>query len=119
SRAQAGDVVRTLVSGAWRMLVTAWRIDRRKTVSSLALVVAGAAATPLLAAAMKRLTDAVVAGETATAAWAGAVVAVLAVVALTAGHFAHVFYFELSELAELDFDRQLVALSNGSHGMEH
>lgn len=101
------------------MLATAWRIDPRKTAYSLALVVAGAVAAPLLAAAMKWLTDAVVAGQVTTAAWAGVVVAALAVVTLTAGHFAHIFYFELSELAELDFDRQLVALSNGSHGIEH
>jgi ATP-binding cassette subfamily B protein len=101
------------------MLATAWRVDRRKTVISLVLMVAGAAATPLLAAALGRMTDEIVGGHATGAAVAGAAVAGLAIAALTFSHFAHISYFELSEMAELDFDEQLVMLSNGSPGIEH
>jgi ATP-binding cassette, subfamily B, bacterial len=49
---------------------------------------------------------------------AGLVVAVLVVGALTFEHFAHVAYFELAELNVLHYDRQLMALANGSAGLE-
>jgi ATP-binding cassette subfamily B protein len=101
------------------MFATAWRIDRRKTVLSVVLILAGAGAAPFLAAALRWMTNAAFGGAAQDAALAGAVVAMLAVVALSFGHFAHIAYFELSELAELDFDQRLVALSNGGPGIEH
>ncbi len=107
------------LSGSWNMLVTAWRVNRRKTLVSLVLMLAGAAATPLLAAALGRMTDEIVAGHATGAALAGVAVAGLAIAALTFAHFAHIAYFELSEMAELDFDEQLIMLSNGSPGIEH
>ncbi|WP_214104005.1 ABC transporter ATP-binding protein [Acrocarpospora catenulata] len=111
--------MKDLVAGCWKMISTAWRMDRRKTALSVVLMVAGAAAAPALAAGLAWMTNAIVAGDAATATLAGLVVAVLAVMVLTFGHFAHLAYFELSELAELDFDEQLIALSNGSAGIEH
>ena len=111
--------MRDTLAGSWKMLATAWRVDRRKTVMSLVLMVAGAAATPLLAAALGRMTDEIIAGHATGAALAGVAVAGLAIAALTFSHFAHISYFELSEMAELDFDEQLVMLSNGSPGIEH
>ncbi|MGP3933906.1 ATP-binding cassette domain-containing protein [Nonomuraea sp. KM88] len=104
--------VRHLVCGAWRA-------DRGKTATAFALVLAGAAAAPLLAACLGRMTDDVLAGRSGAAALAGAGVAVLAIVSLTFGHFAHIAYFELSELAEIDFDLRLAALSNGTPGTAH
>jgi ATP-binding cassette subfamily B protein len=104
---------------AGRMIATAWRMDRRKTALSMLLMVAGAAAAPLLAAALARMTNEIVAGTWQRAAWAGVAVAVLAIVSLTFAHFAHIAYFELSELSELDFDEQIIAVSNGSPGIEH
>jgi len=101
------------------MLATAWRMDRLKTVVSVALMVAGAAAAPILAAALGWMTDQFIGHHTATAALAGVCVAALAIAALTFSHFAHIAYFELSELAEVDFDDQLIGLSNGSWGIEH
>jgi ATP-binding cassette subfamily B protein len=101
------------------MLAAAWRMDRRKTLLALTLIVAGAAAAPLLAAAMAWMTAAVVAGRAASAALAGVAVAALAIMTLTFSHFAHIAYFDLSELAELDFSERLLELSNGSPGIEH
>jgi ATP-binding cassette subfamily B protein len=111
--------MREVLAGSWTLIVTTWRIDRRKTAISVALMVAGAVAAPLVALAFGRMTDYVVGGNLTGAAFAGVTVAVLALAAFTFAHFAHLSYFELSELAELDFDEQLIALSNGSPGIEH
>jgi ATP-binding cassette, subfamily B, bacterial len=111
--------MKTLLAGASRMLVTTWRIDRVKTAVAAIMMMAGAIAAPLVAEALRWMTNAVIARDARQAAMAGIVVAALSIVALTFAHFAHIAYFELSELAELDFDRQLIALSNGSPGIEH
>ena len=111
--------MRNPLSGSGNLLTTAWRIDRRRTVVGLVLMVAGAAAAPLLAAVLGRMTDAMVAGNAARATVDGVIVAVLAVVGLTFAHFGHIAYFEVAELAHLDFDEQLIDLSNGSAGLEH
>ena len=111
--------MRQTLAGAWRLLAIAWRVDRRKTVFAIVLMMAGASAAPLLAASLGLMTDAVVAGRSDAAAWYGVVVAALAIATLSFGNFAHVAYFELAELAELDFVEQLMTLSNGSVGIEH
>ncbi|QFZ18880.1 ATP-binding cassette domain-containing protein [Saccharothrix syringae] len=111
--------MRVLLTGAWTMIATAWRLNPRKTALAVALMTAGAVAAPLLAAALGWMTREVVAGATGRAVLAGVTVAVLAVTALTLSHFAHLAYYELSELAELDFDERVVEVSNGSPGIEH
>lgn len=111
--------MKDVLSGSWKMLATAWRVDWRKMLAAIVLMVAGAAAAPLLAAALGQMTDEIVAGHATGAALAGMAVAGLAIATLTFAHFAHIAYFELSEMAELDFDEQLVMLSNGSPGIEH
>jgi ATP-binding cassette, subfamily B, bacterial len=111
--------VKDVLTGSWKMLTTAWHVDWRKTLVSLVLMVSGSVAAPLLAAALGRMTDEVVKGNATGAAVAGVAVAALAIAALTFSHFAHLAYFELSEMAELDFDEQLIMLSNGSPGVEH
>ncbi|RIV40342.1 ABC transporter ATP-binding protein [Micromonospora radicis] len=105
--------------GCRQLLATAWRMDRIRTIGSIVLMVCGALAAPLLAVGLGAMTDAVVAGDWRAGAWYGVLVAVLAIVTLTFSHFAHVLYFELSELAEIDFDRKLIELSNGAVGIAH
>jgi ATP-binding cassette, subfamily B, bacterial len=105
--------------GSWKLAKTAWRMDRRKSVVSLVLMVAGAVAGPLVALALGVMTDNVVSGQAGDALLAGVAVAALAIIMLTFSHFAHLAYFELSELTELDFELQLITLSNGSRGIEH
>ncbi|GAA1304282.1 ATP-binding cassette domain-containing protein [Saccharothrix xinjiangensis] len=111
--------MKVLLSGAWTMIATAWRLNPRKTALAVVLVTAGAVAAPLLAAALGWMTREVVAGAAAPAVLAGAGVAVLAVLALVLSHFAHLAYYELAELAELDFDERVIEVSNGSAGIEH
>ncbi|MGH3749305.1 MAG: ATP-binding cassette domain-containing protein, partial [Micromonosporaceae bacterium] len=108
-----------VIVGSWRMIVTAWRLDRRKTVFAVVLMLAGAVAGPMLAVVLGWMANAVVAGDWRAAAAAGVVAAFLAIMALTFSHFAHLAHFELSELTEVDFDQQLLTLSNGSAGIAH
>nr|WTA70850.1 ABC transporter ATP-binding protein/permease [Micromonospora sp. NBC_00855] len=108
-----------VLAGCRQLLTTAWRMDHARTIASIVLMVCGALAAPLLAVGLGAMTDAVVAGRWREGAFNGVLVAVLAIVTLTFSHFAHVLYFELSELAEIDFDRQLIGLSNGSVGIAH
>src|SRR3954454_23586160 len=65
------------------------------------------------------MTDAVASGRAGDGAWCGGVVAALAIMSLTFGNFAHVAFFELAEIAELDVVEQIMMLSNGSAGIEH
>jgi len=61
----------------------------------------------------------VIGGDGRGAAVAAVGVAVAVIASLTAGHFAPIFYFELAEATTLEFERELIELSNGSAGLEH
>ncbi len=107
-----------LRSSAWLMRMS-WRQHRAKTAASLILVMLGAVSAPLLALALKWLTDSAVAGDSASAVWAGIAVAACMIGLLTLGHFAHIAYFELSEINTLATEQRLIDLANGSAGIEH
>jgi ATP-binding cassette subfamily B protein len=111
--------VKETLTGSWRVLGIAWKVDWRKTLTAVVLMMAGAVAAPLLAAFLGLMTNAVVDGRSGDAGGYGVAVAVLSIVTLSFGNFAHVAYFELAELAELDFVEDLMRLSNGSEGIEH
>ncbi|MEE4545019.1 ABC transporter ATP-binding protein [Streptomyces sp. V4-01] len=111
--------MRQTATGSWRLLRIAWGVNRTKCVTALFLMVSAAVAGPALAACLGAMTNALVAGHGAAAAWYGGVVALLAVVAMSFGNFAHVVYFEMAELAEMEFVERLMALSNGSESIEH
>lgn len=88
------------------LAVTAWRDDRRR-------LLIGALATPVVALAVRELTDAVVARDTLTAVVAALVTAVALVAQLMMGHVAHPYYFEASEVVETGLQRRLLRLVNG------
>lgn len=96
-----------------------WRQDPRRAWISLTLMLLQAAALPLAAPALAALTDAAAAGDAAGATTAAIAVTVAVIASLTAGHFAHIYYFELAEATTLELDRQLIELANGSPGLEH
>lgn len=102
-----------------QLIVTCWRRDRSRTVLAVALMLAGAATTPLVALTLRWLTDAAVSGRSPSAALAGGTLAALAIAGLTSAHFAHIAYFELSELNLLDLDERMIMLANGSADLEH
>jgi ATP-binding cassette subfamily B protein len=107
------------IRNAFRLLELSWRQDRLKTFVALILVLGNAVSAPLLALALKWLTDAALAGDTETATVAGVAVAAFSIGLLTLGHFAHIAYFELSEINELNMELRLIGLANGAVGIEH
>lgn len=111
--------MRQTLSGSWALLRLAYRIDPGRLLLALVLMLLQALALPLSAPALAALTDAAVAGDAAAASTAAVVVAVLVIASLTAGHFAHIYYFELGDLAVMRLERELVELSNASPGLEH
>jgi len=108
----------TLRSAAW-LLRLSWRQNRAKTAVALILVLSNAVAAPLMALSMKWLTNAAVAGDAVGAGYAGFAVAACVIGVLTLGHFAHIAYFELSEINTLTAELRLIDLANGSAGIEH
>lgn len=111
--------MRETLAGSWALMRLAARIDAGKLAISLVLMVLQSVAMPLAAPAMAALTDAAVAGDERRATGSAVVVTVLVVAALTAGHFAHIFYFELGDRAVMELERELIALSHDSPGIEH
>ena len=111
--------MKSVVAGVLTMVRLAWRQDRARLIVAAVLMLLQAVALPLSAPALGALTNAAIAGDLATASLAATIAAVLILSALTAGHFAHIYYFELGENAELAIQRRLIALSNGSVGLEH
>ncbi|WP_456825716.1 ABC transporter ATP-binding protein [Cellulomonas sp. P5_E12] len=107
------------VRGSWALLRLAGRISPGKLALSAVLMVLQSVAMPLAAPALAALTDAAIAGDARRASIAAVLVAVLVVAALTAGHFAHIFYFELGDLAVIQLERDLIGLSHDSPGIEH
>lgn len=110
---------RGLLGAAWCLWQTSLRQDRRKAITALVLVVAGTVAWPLAAIMIRVLFDAATAGQPVAAGLAGTAVAVSLIAGLTLGHFAHIAYFELSELDVLHFHEHVMEVTNGSSGMAH
>jgi ATP-binding cassette subfamily B protein len=108
----------TLRSSAWLLRIS-WQQNRAKTIAALVLVLGSAISAPFLALSLKWLTNAAVAGDAGTATAAGIAVAACVIGVLTLGHFAHIAYYELSEINTLSAELRLIALANGSAGIEH
>jgi ATP-binding cassette subfamily B protein len=108
----------TLASAAWLMRMS-WQQNRFKTAAAIVLVLGNALSAPLMALALKWLTNAAVSGDTGTAEIAGFAVAASTIGVLTLGHFAHIAYFELSEINTLAMEKRLIELANGTAGIAH
>lgn len=108
-----------LLRGIGALVAASWRESPGRMLVAGALMLVQAVAIPLAASALSALTDRAIAGESVGAVVAAVIGAVLLIAALTAGHFAHIFHFELGEYAELALQRRLVLLSNGSPGLAH
>jgi len=105
--------------GSWELMRLAYRLDRRRLLVALGLMLLQSSALPLAAPALAALTDAAIDHDSGGASVAAVVVAVMVIASLTAGHFAHIFYFELGDLAIMRLERELIDVSNASPGIEH
>jgi ATP-binding cassette subfamily B protein len=108
-----------VVRGGWELLLIAWQESRYRLVLAVVLMIAQASAMPLAAPALAALADSALAGDVRGASVAAVLVVVAVVAALTAGHFAHIFYFELGDRAVPRLERELIEMTNGSAGLEH
>jgi ATP-binding cassette subfamily B protein len=107
-----------VLTSSLRLLVMSWRQSRAKMAVAVILMLAQAAVAPMTALGLKWLVNEAVAGRPVQAAIAGIVVGVFVVGGLTFGHFAHIAYFEISDLNVLTLNHELIALANGSAGLE-
>ncbi|MDU0289781.1 ABC transporter ATP-binding protein [Actinosynnema sp. NPDC051121] len=108
-----------VVRGGWELFLIAWQESRYRLVLAVVLMIAQASAMPLAAPALAALTDSALAGDVRGATVAAVLVVVAVIAALTAGHFAHIFYFELGDRAVPRLERELIEMTNGSAGLEH
>ncbi|PCG82578.1 ABC transporter [Streptomyces sp. WZ.A104] len=109
----------TLFTAVRTLLVLAHRLDRRRLHTAALLLLVGLLATPAMALLLREFTDSALDGAVATTAWLAVGVAVALVLELSMGHFAHLFYFELGEQQETALHQQVLAVSNGTRGLEH
>lgn len=105
--------------GTFTLICLAWNESHWRMLLSLLLMSLQFAAMPLAAPALAALTNGAVAHNTHAVTGAAIAVACLTLAALVAGHFGHIFYFELGEMVQAELERQLIELSNGSAGLEH
>lgn len=96
-----------------------WRDTPSQMTSASLLTLLNALSLPLTAVCLRWLVEAASTGDAPKTTWAALATASCAVAALTFGQFAHVFAFELSDATMLRFQRQLIALINGSDTMTH
>lgn len=95
------------------------RLDRRRLLRAVMLMVAGFIAAPLAALALRDLTNAVLARQASSALTYGVVTAILLVAQLMLSHFAHLDYFAIAELQQSRLRGELMNLVNGRPGIEH
>jgi ATP-binding cassette subfamily B protein len=109
--------MRKLLGAAWFLLAMAGRLDRRRLTIAIALMTVGYGSVPLTALGLRAFINAVVAGNTTTAAWAAAIVAALLTCELMMAHFAHLYHFEVGELTEARLNEELIESVHGSADM--
>ncbi|MCZ0204445.1 ABC transporter ATP-binding protein [Streptomyces sp. UMAF16] len=102
-----------------RLLAMAWRIDHRRLLKAIALMLVGLLATPAVALVIRRFANAVVRHDSGRAADLALVIAGLLLCELMMTHFAHLFHFELGELMETALYDEIITLSNGSARIDH
>jgi ATP-binding cassette, subfamily B, bacterial len=102
--------VRDLARAAAFLLALSWRTDRRRLLGAAALMLAGYAGKTTAGVAPAGLPEPALARHPA-AGWAAAAAAALLVFELMMAHFAHLAYFELGELAELELNSELIELA--------
>ncbi|MBN2177743.1 MAG: ABC transporter ATP-binding protein [Demequinaceae bacterium] len=105
--------------GAKTLAHIAWNESRGRVVLSFLLMTLQFVAMPLAAPALAALTNAAIRHDASAVTGAALAVAALTMASLVAGHFGHIFYFELGEMVQLAIERDLIDISNGSAGLEH
>jgi ATP-binding cassette subfamily B protein len=101
-----------------QLLRLAVRLDRGRLVRACLLLVLGYGSTPFAALGLRWFVDAALARHAGAAVAAALVVGALLACELMAAHFAHLYYFEVGELAEVALNDELLARVHGEPGLE-
>lgn len=110
--------MRKSISASWYLLSIAYRTDRRRLTVASTLMVLGYLATPVVAVLLGRLTDTALDRQTGEALWLGVAVTVLLICELMLAHFAHLSYFELGDLQQVNLTDEVARIANGTAGIE-
>lgn len=111
--------MRETVRGTVTLAGIAWRASPGRFLAALLLMAVQFASLPLAAPALGSLTDAAIARDSSSVTASALAVATLAILTLTAGHFGRVVAYELGEMVQLAIETDLIALANGSEGLDH
>ncbi|TGJ96055.1 ABC transporter ATP-binding protein, partial [Actinotalea fermentans ATCC 43279 = JCM 9966 = DSM 3133] len=106
--------MRTMLGAARFFLVLGYRTDRRRLLTAAILMTIGYLAGPLVGVALGALTNAALDQRTSLAVSLGVCVAVLLIFELMMGHFAHLYYFELADLQQLELTDEVTRLAHGN-----
>lgn len=106
--------MRTMLRAARFFLVLGYRTDRRRLLTAAVLMTIGYLAGPLVGVALGALTNAALDQQTSLAISLGVGVAVLLIFELMMGHFAHLYYFELADLQQLELTDEVARLAHGN-----
>lgn len=106
--------MRTMLRAARFFLVLGYRTDRRRLLTAAILMTIGYLAGPLVGVALGALTNAALDQQTGLAISLGVCVAVLLIFELMMGHFAHLYYFELADLQQLELTDEVARLAHGN-----
>ncbi|GAA3228506.1 ABC transporter ATP-binding protein [Oerskovia jenensis] len=106
--------MRTMLRAARFFLVLGYRTDRRRLLTAAVLMTIGYLAGPLVGVALGALTNAALDQQTSLAIGLGVGVAVLLIFELMMGHFAHLYYFELADLQQLELTDEVARLAHGN-----
>lgn len=107
-----------LVRGVGVVLSSSWRASAYRLVVSATLMLLGGISGPLVALSLGIIVNATVRGDVGTATTFGAAVALLVLLSLTMEHFAHIFFLELAALHQIELERELGRMVQGTIGME-
>ena len=109
-----------LVAAARYLFGLGLQVDRRRLVRAVILMFAGYVAGPLAALVLgKGLANALISRQAGSSIALALVAALLLVAQLMLGHFAHLDYFEVAEMAEARLRGELMTLVNGPPRIEH
>jgi ATP-binding cassette subfamily B protein len=98
--------------GIGTLLVLVVRLDRHRFLKAVLLLIGRYVAAPLTAVGLARFVDATLGGHSGRAVGIAVALAALVVADLYFEHFAHLYYFELGELAQAALNAELFVLAN-------
>jgi ATP-binding cassette subfamily B protein len=107
------------VRHVWSMFVRGWRVSPVRMTISFALIALTYLSQPLVPLALKHVTDAVVAHDARTAAFAASVLPAVSLVSVAGARISQVVWVELCDLCLIDCIDELGELSQGSRGLDH